>query len=485
MACPTLRQSVRVVVLIVSLLQSVIFAGIIFGWPAFSKMLEEAGVFMGDECARSLQPKPDGECLLSQRSSMAFVYTIASCLFIFFSLPGGIFLDHVGATLTTVIAGLLVSAGFALVAYTNDDNAIAPSFGLVGAGCSLGYSTALKAAFLFRQSSRTLIIAAVNALFDASSLVPLALHTVSSSAAEDPTTRRAVVFYSLSGVSLVLFGLWALAWFSVRREMNLSAQIEKERRSDETAQRSERRSSHGSMDEEQWLLTTPENRWPLRMRPFHKQCRSPQILLVSVWMSLLYVRASFYLSSARGLLRQLGDDEHERYMTILLSMQPLSICLGPLYALAIDRFGHTRVMHVITLLSFVGSALAVVPWLEVQIATFVLMAATRCGMYPTAIGYLATTYGDKTLGSCCGFMFVLIGLSNLLVYPLSLISNSLLGGNVTPVLLGLCVVPTLPQLFVVARLSRLKAGIAPFPREWTALQRELRQQHQTSHTRRS
>jgi len=472
-------------VLLLSLAQSGIFAGIIFGWPAFSKMLEQGGVFLDDKCTaqqQSNQTLPNtGACLLTQRSSSAFVYTIASTLFIFASLPGGLLLDRFGPACAALLGGSMVSIGFALVA-SSPDHLIAPAFMLVGAGCSICYSTSLKTAFLFRQKVRTPIIAAINAFFDASALVPLALHTFSSAlgSGASPSVRRAYVFYGLSVVSAVLFGLWAASWFFIRFELRASAAIAAEKQdatrdAQAKAQANARTVSHSAgLPPNYWIQNTPPNRWPLDKRPFGAQCKSPQLFLLSLWMCIAYVRCSFFLSSARALLQTLGDDEKETYMSAFLSMMPLSILIGPLFAIAIDRYGHTHVMYIISLLSALTFASALVPSLPFQVLTFSLHCITRAGMYPTAIGYLAKTFGDATLGASTGFMFCACGCANLLVYPLSLVANERFGGDVRPILALLAALPLLPQLFVVHRLAALKAGLWKFPQQWKGLMKDVR-----------
>ena len=135
----------------------------------------------------------DTGCLLEQQTSLAMLYTVASTVFVFSLLLGGVMLDRCGAACTSTVAGVAVSSGFAMVA-CGDDHLLALAFALVGGGSSLAYSTTLATASLFRPSSRTLFIVTVNGLFDISALVPLALHAVSVAAEPDPTHRRAVIF---------------------------------------------------------------------------------------------------------------------------------------------------------------------------------------------------------------------------------------------------------------------------------------------------
>ena len=55
-------------------------------------------------------------CLLEQRTSLAMIYTVASTIFVFSLLPGGVMLDRCGAACTSTVAGVAVSSGFAMVA---------------------------------------------------------------------------------------------------------------------------------------------------------------------------------------------------------------------------------------------------------------------------------------------------------------------------------------------------------------------------------
>jgi len=443
-------------VVAIALVQSALIAGIIFGWPAFVRILSTSGVFLGDACtASNTTSATNHQCALSQRSSFAFVYTAASSLFIFSSLPGGMLLDRCGPAFASGIGGVIVTAGFALAAEC-DDRQVVLAFMLIGAGCSIAYSTSLKTAFLFRPSARTPIIGAVNALFDASALVPLLLHTISQSS-RDPTLGRAFTFYGMSGLSATIFGLWVLSWHSMRSTLRLSA-LQHARDGPEGAGLLEGR---------------PEKVWPLQYRPFRSQCHSPQLWLLSCWMSIMYLRCSFYLASARASLQALGDGPDETYMSTMLTIQPISIICGPPTAFLLERYGYVRIMYTLSLLSCLGYACALIPSLKLQIATFIVNSMVRAGMYPTAIGYLAKTFGDKTLGKTTGFMFVACGVTNLAVYPLSVITNVGLAGDVRPVLAALCVLPIVPHLLIVWRLGFLRAGMGPFDARWKAIMHEV------------
>ena len=152
-----------------SLVHSLLFTGIIFGWPSFSMLLQQDGAFLDERCnaecrrlALPCWPLPCAEdaccgcsvcgaegacpwppyqrpplplcqllaprcnatgvddlntaCLLEQRTSLAMLYTVASTAFVFFLLPGGVMLDRCGAACTSTVAGVAVSSGFAMVA---------------------------------------------------------------------------------------------------------------------------------------------------------------------------------------------------------------------------------------------------------------------------------------------------------------------------------------------------------------------------------
>lgn len=315
------------------------------------------------------------------------------------------------------------------------------AFALVGAGCSLAYSTTLATACLFRQASRTAFIIVANGLFDVSALIPLALHSLSAVAEPDPANRRQAIFSGLSGLSALSFGLWAVAWHSARAQVRRT-------RSQMSTHTSER------------FLVVPKRAIPLRFQTLSSQCRSPQLWLLSIWAGSLYLRSSFYLVSARAYLQALGDYD-ETYLTILLVMQPVSILFGPLWARGIDRCGYVGVMFAITMLSFCATACALLPSLPFQVVTFALQGAVRAGLYPVAIGYLACIFGDTNLGSLTGFMFMGFGVANLGIYPLMLATNSpAIGGDVRPAIALLAVAPTIVQLLVVRRLSKLKAGLS-------------------------
>jgi LAT3 family solute carrier family 43 protein 3 len=372
-----------------ALLVNVFFAGFIFGWPALAKALAEHGFYLDDTCRRdnAFAMVGDGReetCELSQQSSIAFVYMTTTTVFIFSSLPGGIFLDRYGPMASSLISGALISSGFALVA-SGMERLITVGFGLVGAGSSLAYSTSFKSASLFPQAVRTWIITAINSFFDTAALFALASQRVASSlAAQGYGGEHKLMYDSLATLAAAHFSAWALAWHHIRSESHLtsSAAI-----GDADGRRGMAATPQAAVMDNR-LLVAPEKYWPLSLRPFRSQLRSPQIWLLAAWAAVLQVRASYFLASINGRLSQLGD-ESGAYMRTLLWISPLSIALGPAFALVIERHGFLRVMYAVTALSaaFIGSLL--VPYLPAQLVTFLLYTVVRAGMYPVAIGCAA------------------------------------------------------------------------------------------------
>ena len=168
----------RKAVVLMSLVQSLLFSGIIFGWPSFSTLLQQDGAFLDErrhaECRKLASPlrrrrllscgrlrrlrrlpwpphqRPpvatlpsscthrcnatgfdvlDTACLLEQQTSLAMLYTVASTVFVFSLLLGGVMLDRCGAACTSTVAGVAFSSGFAMVA-CGDDQLLALAFAL-------------------------------------------------------------------------------------------------------------------------------------------------------------------------------------------------------------------------------------------------------------------------------------------------------------------------------------------------------------------
>lgn len=482
-----------------SLLVSACFSGIIFGWPAFSQLLESSGALQ-DGCSGGVDESGGGSapalCLTQEESdeqvssSMAFIYTAASSAFIFASFPGGLLLDHMGPGITASLAGLLLSAGFVLVA-CGADGFLTPAFVLVGMGCSLSYSTAIKTQFLFRQERGNLVNSAVNALFDASALVPLVLQLAFREAPEaHPSHRRQAAFYGLAAFGALLFALWAAAWGSMHssrlriassKHVAAQAQTREGRQSDAQANEATLEDAQikgvgTQMRCEGCLEAEAPPIRPLAASPLATQVRAPQLWLLCIWAAILYLRQSYYLAAARGTLQERGgvDGEGERYVTILVAMAPMSIVIGPMWALAINRVGHVRVMRWLAIASSLGYAGALIPSLPFQVVTFAMLYGVRAGMYPVACSYLAKTFGERSTGATLGIMLFVCGLFNLTVYPLSLVTSEVFSGDPGPVFLALSVIPTIPHLLVVNQLSMHKAGFLPFRAPWKGLMKQLR-----------
>lgn len=401
--------------------------GLIFGWGPFAKILEEEGVAAaacGADAAR-----PCG----AQTVFYSLVYTLASCSLAFGGLPAGLLLDTAGPVTAALVAGSLISAGNALLAWLPAGGAplafVAP-FMLMGSGGILTALTAFKVAAVFPAAASTLITA-VNAIFDVSAVIPLGAYRLYHKAG----LSRARIFGPFALYVALLYVCWAALWR--RFEPALRAPPPPQ-----TAAAAEAATAVGNAETKKEPFT-PLDDPKLSLR---QVLRSKQFLVGVGWFAVHQLRANLYLGSAADMLRAYGDTNGV-YMQYLTGMLVLALPAIPLISASTDRLGVAGSMQAVTLLAAVHAACCLVPSLPFQLVTFLVFTLLRAATFSVASLLAARTFGFAKLGTTYGLMQCAGALLNL---AMPLITRAVLaaGGAWAPVfwsLLAVCV----PQLLLV------------------------------------
>ena len=189
--------------IILTLLSCLIYAGVIFGWAAYAPLLKAEGFYA---CGGSTNSTASNECP-SQQTALTLVYTIATVTFTAALLPFGVLVDRLGPSASCLLAGACLVCGVASPSLKKD-SLLLPGFVFVGAGMALTYLTALKSVFLVRPARRTIMVVAINNLFDCSATVPLLLSALQRAGLATTTG----LFAAHGLLASVLFPLLSLSW---------------------------------------------------------------------------------------------------------------------------------------------------------------------------------------------------------------------------------------------------------------------------------
>eukprot|EP00462_Mataza_sp_D1_P022043 CAMPEP_0175127178 /NCGR_PEP_ID=MMETSP0087-20121206/4254_1 /TAXON_ID=136419 /ORGANISM="Unknown Unknown, Strain D1" /LENGTH=351 /DNA_ID=CAMNT_0016409151 /DNA_START=342 /DNA_END=1397 /DNA_ORIENTATION=- len=163
----------------------------------------------------------------------------------------------------------------------------------------------------------------------------------------------------------------------------------------------------------------------------------PFIFIVSV--ALIHsTRSNTYLGIAQDHLASLGDVPPDYlYLSIFMLALPFSFVFVLPIGWTVKRFGFTNAWHVVNCLGLIQGITSCLPNLEVQVVTAVVYTAYRAYYYSIVAAFLPYKFGSRTVGRILGTVFLCTAFTNLLQYPLVKMTNDSLGGDFTPLNVGL------------------------------------------------
>ena len=156
----------------------------------------------------------------------------------------------------------------------------------------------------------------------------------------------------------------------------------------------------------------------------------------------------------------MGDGPKRPYLTLFFAMLPGGVLCIPLVAQLLARAGTVGAMQGVTLASALFGLLALVPVIEVgresqqkhsasqrerhpakdsvnsggallqaQPVTFAIYVFYRAALYSVLAAHNAATFGPASMGRVMGCMLFVAAIANLLIFPITLATNTALGGD--------------------------------------------------------
>jgi MFS family permease len=183
----------------------------------------------------------------------------------------------------------------------------------------------------------------------------------------------------------------------------------------------------------------------------------PQVMSVAFWLLTLYMmvhvlRINFTAGSISIQLEEMGDDALF-YVNLYILIFPLGFLSIPLVGWLLDRWRFVVGFEAINILALITGLLLMIPWLPLQILTFVLFAGLRPFLFTAMYGFIGSRFGfthyGKLVGICVGIAAVGSLSQTLLLY----VTISYLNGNffLVNLFLNLIVLPLFPIAFVCAK----------------------------------
>ena len=375
-------------------------SGVIYGWPALRRQLQDDGSTLTEE-------------------QLGAIYTVAA-----WSAQGGrifpgLARDRFG-TRTVVCASLCCSLiGAVGIALADASNALALGVSLFVMSLSAGVMLVQSVGALFPKISNA-IITSISGGFHVSGLVFLVLTSL-------PSTRRA----SFLGYAVVVSGMLVLAWILLPVTPTFShsaAQQQQEPKDPKDAGFLEDRSgfteeeSESESDIEEGRKKLARNVIPTKAQ----QVFSAEYLMLLVWFSFCFLPCNYYVGTLGFQLEQIGDEDGY-YANLFTFIYAAASIAAPAGGYMSDKLGFGITQGLATImLSFSFTIFGAAEYLPLpaQISSFVLYSVGRMlvsGMFYSNIG---RRFGYTNFGTLSGMGLLVAATFSLLQYPLIAVASA-------------------------------------------------------------
>lgn len=442
-----------ILTLATGLLECLCFAGIVFGWASLMFVLKSDGYF-SELCVNVTGSNGESlDCSL-QDENFSLVFTIASFMNNFLTLPSGFFYDHFGTMATRLLAIFLYTTGTLLVALSNQALSILlfPAMSCIAAGGILFLMTNMQVGNLF-GSHRSTIITIYNGAFDSSSVIFLIIKVLYErgislrssflflSACNIIHLLRTTVLMPKShipypvpdnytyGMSCAKSNSYNVEEYEAEQVQGLDRDRGKEDKTMETA---------GSLQ-----LTDNSEKASL------KSCVLSWFFLWHlVWLSVMQLRHYFFIGALNPMLNRLANQDPavvSEYTNAFAFTQLCGVLCAPWNGLLMDRHRRKPLnpglsqreadlrssilsLLLTSLQCLLFSICASVPLISLQYLTFILQVLNRSFLYGGNAAFISIAFPAHHFGKLYGLVMALSAVVSLLQYPCFAL-NKVLGGD--------------------------------------------------------
>lgn len=438
----------------VVLLSDLLFTGLIFGWAPLLLLLQDENQY-SELCPDGIAPCE------AQENRLNLLFALASFAVNAGALPVGIFLDYCGPKMSIIVAAIVEIVGLVLMAVADSKtfDVFLPGYILLAVGGQITMLASFPASFLVLEY-QTAILAGISCLFDGSSIIFLALYSLTNAFPQVLTRQILFISYAiLAGVIyLILIGLWHVNQDKLKPQEHPTIPQDESPLLDtkHTAKLMDKyRIEYGSLSEDSLLSPTRavecfasgEAGRTLRDYPLNRQILTFEFGFGLLFASIQILRTNVYIGTNNKLLKNYGDAAHGNFYTKLFGLiLPLGFIFVPAIDFAVEQHGLVISLLVTTLLGICFNTLALIPNLLVQSVVFFIFTAYRAFLYAVISAFNAKTFGLVNLGTIIGIIFTTGAMFNLLEYPAVTITNDWFHGNCTPMylvmlFLAFCLLP--------------------------------------------
>ncbi|KAL7863713.1 hypothetical protein SRHO_G00126970 [Serrasalmus rhombeus] len=440
--------------LVTGLVECLCFAGVVFGWASLVFVLKSDGYFSYLCVNKTVNGTITEDCG-AQDEQLSIIFTIASFMNNFFTLPNGFLFDHCGTRVTRLVGISIYTTGTLLIAFSNAALSVLlyPALSFIAVGGILFLVTNMQVGNLF-GSHRSTIITLYNGAFDSSSAVFLVVKLLYQ---DGVSLRAALIFLSSCSVVHLIrtFLLMPRSHIPYPLPENYSYGLKcgnaRKSRSQENG------AGSSNIQTSQVTETTPfhtENssqapKTETAERSFKSCILSWFFFLHLLWLSVMQLRHYLFIGTLNPMLSRLtaGDPGLvSTYTNAFAITQLCGILCAPWNGLILDRHkgkpreaGQSETeadlkaavlsLFVTVLQCVLFSLCAAIPLLPLQYLTFILQVLNRSFLYGGNAAFISMAFPPAHFGKLYGTLMALSAVVSLLQYPCFALINGPLGGN--------------------------------------------------------
>ncbi|KAM6952389.1 equilibrative nucleobase transporter 1-like isoform 1-T1 [Lycodopsis pacificus] len=425
------------------LVECLCFAGAVFGWASLVFILKTEGYF-SSRCVNTTGVNATQVLDCSgQDEQFSLVFTIASFMNNFLTLPSGFLFDWFGTTVARLAGIFLYTMGTLMVAFSTaaSSNLLFPALSVLSAGGILFLITNMQVGNLF-GSRRSTIITLYNGAFDSSSALFLVIKLLHESGV---SLRSSFLFLSACSV------IHLLRTFFLMPRHHIPYPLPDDFTYGMTCGKSKTLSLETNGDA---LKATEEmhlnkNVTAQQEKSFRECLMSRFFVLQLLWLSIMQLRHYLFIGTLNPMLQRLTAGEPSlvsQYINAFAITQLCGVLCAPWNGLIMDRHkGKPRAageseqeadlrasvlsLFLTALQGLLFSICASIPYLPLQYLTFVLQVLNRSFLYGGNAAFISVAFPSCHFGKLYGLVMALSAVFSILQYLCFALVNGPLEGN--------------------------------------------------------
>ncbi|XP_049898038.1 equilibrative nucleobase transporter 1-like [Epinephelus moara] len=434
------------------LVECLCFAGAVFGWASLVFVLKKEDYFSSLCVNTTVNATQVLDCS-GQDEQFSLVFTIASFMNNFLTLPNGFLFDRFGTTVARLFGICLYTLGSLLVAFSSAalSNMLFPALSFLAVGGILFLMTNMQVGNLF-GSRRSTIITLYNGAFDSSSALFLVIKLLHEAGV---ALRSSFLFLSVCSFIHLL-----RTFFLLPRD-HIPYPLPDDYTYGITCGKSRSLSLEQTAANSNTLKITEET--PLRDVTV-KQEKSFRECLMSrffawhlLWLSVMQLRHYLFIGTLNPMLQRLTEGEPSlvsQYTNAFAITQLCGVLCAPWNGLIMDRHkGKPRAegeseqeadlrasvlsLFLTALQCVLFSVCASTPYLPLQYLTFILQVINRSFLYGGNAAFISLAFPSCHFGKLYGLVMALSAVFSLLQYPCFALVKGPLEGDPLYVNVGL------------------------------------------------